>query len=63
MYREGKEPKAFLLAHNTDEFVDKLVLLLTDDEKVARVQKCCRKFVTRYNERIFQAIVKGIKKS
>lgn len=63
LYRDGKEPKAFLLAHNTNEFIDELVLLLTDDEKVAEVQKWCRKFVTRYNERIYQAIIKGIKKS
>lgn len=61
LYREGKDPKAFLLAHNTEDFVDKLVLLLNDDKKVEQVQKYCRRFVERYNERIFQAIIKGIK--
>lgn len=60
LYREGKEPKAFLLAKDTEDFIDKLVLLLNDDKKTEQVQRYCRKFVERYNDRIFQVIKKGI---
>lgn len=60
LYREGKEPKAFLLAKDTEDFIEKLIRLLNDDKMTEQVQKYCRKFVERYNDRIFQVIKKDI---
>lgn len=56
LYREGKQPKAFLLAKTAHEFAENLVLLLTDDKIANKVQYNCRKFVERYNNKIFENI-------
>lgn len=56
LYKAGKEPKAFLLARNTQDFVDKLVLLLTNDDIADEVQKRCCKFVERYNDKILETL-------
>lgn len=62
LYREGKEPKSFLLARNTEDFIDKLTVLLTDDQVARQVQKCCCRFVERYNDKIFESIKQIVNK-
>lgn len=56
LYREGKEPRAFLLAKDTDDFINKLVHALEDDKEIERVHRNCVKFIERYNDRLFMRI-------
>lgn len=49
LYKEGKSPHAFLLARDTEEFIDKLVYILNSDALVEKLHKNCVKFIEHYN--------------
>lgn len=56
LYGEGKEPRAFLLAKDTEDFIRKLILILNDDEEMEEVYCNCIKFVKHYNKKLLMRL-------
>lgn len=61
LYKEGREPRALVLAKDTDVFISKLIRILDDDKEVERVHHNCERFIERYNDRLFKKIKSVVK--
>ncbi len=63
LYKEGKNPRAFLLAKNTEEFVNKLICALNDDGVINRIHQNCVRFVERYNDKLLRRLISVVEGS